>query len=100
MLTLVAIAQAKPWKEKVLEETLLELVELTRKEAGCINYDLHRSIDKPGKFVFYENWVDQAALDHHRMMPYIVDFRPKVVDLLAGPLQIELYEMISQRVTT
>ncbi|MGO9568847.1 MAG: putative quinol monooxygenase [Desulfomonilaceae bacterium] len=98
MLTLVAIAQAKPGKEKVLEDTLLELVALTRQEAGCINYDLHRSLGKPGKFVFYENWVDHAALDQHRKMPYIVDFQPKAVDLLEESVQIELYEMISDRV--
>ncbi len=99
MITLVAIAQAKPGKEKALEETLLALVPQTRQEAGCINYDLHRSLNKPGKFLFYENWTDRAALDQHRTMPYMVDLRAKTIDLLAEPLQIELYEMISQQVT-
>ena len=96
MITLVAIAQAKPGREKVLEETLLALVPQTRQEAGCINYDLHRSLNKPGMLMFYENWVDRAALEKHRMMPYMVDLRAKAADLLAEPLQIELYERISQ----
>jgi len=100
MITLVAIAQAKPGKEKVLEETLLALVQQTRQEAGCINYDLHRSLNKPGVFLFYENYADQAALEKHRTMPYIVDLRAKAVDLLAEPIQIELYEMISQQMTS
>jgi quinol monooxygenase YgiN len=99
MITLVAIAQAKPGKEKVLEETLLALVPQTRQEAGCINYDLHRSLNKPGVFLFYENWVDRAALDKHGTMPYMLDLRAKTVDLLAEPIQIELYEMISERIT-
>jgi len=97
MITLVAIAQAKPDKEKILEETLLALVPQVRQEAGCINYDLHRSLSKPGLFIFYENWADQAALEKHRTMPYMLDLRAKAADLLAGPLQIELYEMISRR---
>ncbi len=97
MITLVAIAQAKPGKEKELEETLLALVPQVRQEAGCINYDLHRSFSKPGVFAFYENWADQAALQKHSKMPHMLDLRAKVADLLAGPLQIELYEMISQR---
>ena len=100
MITLVAIAQAKPGKEKVLEQTLLALVPQTRQEAGCINYDLHRSLDKKGGFVFYENWADRTALEQHRTMPYMVDLRAKAVDLLAEPLQIELYEMISEQVSS
>ena len=96
MITLVAIAQAKPGREKVLEETLLALVPQTRQEPGCINYDLHRSLNKPGMLMFYENWVDRAALEKHSMMPYMVDLRAKAADLLAEPLQIELYERISQ----
>jgi quinol monooxygenase YgiN len=100
MITLVAIAQAKPGKEEDLQEILLALVPQTRQEAGCINYDLHRSLKKPGMFLFYENWVDRAALEKHGTMPYMVDLRAKVVDLLAEPLQIELYEMISQQITS
>ena len=97
MITLVAIAQAKPGKEKALEETLLAAVPQVRQEAGCVNYDLHRSLSKPGVFIFYENWADEAALKKHRTMPHMLDLRAKAADLLAGPLQIELYEMISQK---
>lgn len=98
MLTVVAFAQAKPGKEKDLEATLLELVSHTRKEAACINYDLHRHLTKPGMFVFYENWIDKAGLEQHREAPHIKDFRAKARDLLAGPLQIELCDMVSEQV--
>jgi quinol monooxygenase YgiN len=97
MITLVAIAQAKPGKEQVLQETLLALVPQTRQEAGCINYDVHRSLSKPGVFIFYENWADRDALQKHSKMPYMLELRTKMADLLAEPLQIELYEMISSR---
>jgi quinol monooxygenase YgiN len=99
MLTVVAFAQAKPGKEKDLEEALLELVSHTRKEAACINYDLHRHLGKPGMFVFYENWIDKAGLEQHRKSQHITDFRAKASDLLGEPLQIELCEMVSQRVS-
>ena len=35
----------------------------TRVEAGCLNYDLHRSDDDPGLFFFHETW---ASADDHR----------------------------------
>ncbi len=100
MIALVAIAKAKPGKEKALEETLLALVPQTRQEAGCVSYDLHRSLSKPGVFIFYENWADRDALGKHSKMPYMLDLRAKAVDLLAEPIQIELCEMISQKTTS
>jgi quinol monooxygenase YgiN len=99
MLTIVAFAQAKPGKEKDLEKALLELVSHTRKEAACINYDLHRHLAKPGMFVFYENWMDKAGLEQHGKSQHISDFRAKAGDLLAEPLQIELCEMVSQQIS-
>lgn len=99
MLTVVAIAQSKPGKEKDLEEALLELVAISRQEIGCINYDLHRHLDNPGKFVFYENWVNRDALDKHRTEPQAAVPRAKAGELVAEPLQIELYEMVSEQAT-
>ena len=72
MLTVFAFAQARPGKEKELKEALLTLVAHTRQETGCINYDLHRHLDQPGKFAFYENWVDKAALEQHRASPHML----------------------------
>ncbi|MGO9567620.1 MAG: putative quinol monooxygenase [Desulfomonilaceae bacterium] len=98
MVTIVAFAQAKSGKEKDLEKALLELVSHTRKEAACINYDVHRHLAKPGMFIFHENWVDKAGLEQDRKSQHIADFQAKAGDLLAEPLQIELCEMVSQQV--
>src|SRR5271157_1104745 len=95
MLTVFAFAQARPGKEKELEEALLTLVAPTRQEAGCINYDLHRHLDQPGKFAFYENWVNKAALEQHLTTPHFAAFRARVDELISEPLQIELFEMVS-----
>ncbi len=96
MLTVVAVLEAKPGKEQELERTLMELVPPTRQEAGCINYDLHRSRDDSRMFMFYENWVDRKSLDAHLATPHLTAFKEKAADLLAGPLEITLYEMISE----
>lgn len=50
-------------------------------------------------FVFYENWINKAGLEQHRKTQHIADFRARAGDLLAGPLQIELCEMVSQQVS-
>jgi quinol monooxygenase YgiN len=40
-ITVVATFQAKPGEENELRAALIGLVGPTRKEAGCISYDLH-----------------------------------------------------------
>jgi quinol monooxygenase YgiN len=44
---------------------LRSLREASRTEAGCITFDVSRSVDDSGAFVLYEEWRDQAALDEH-----------------------------------
>jgi quinol monooxygenase YgiN len=70
-ITVVATFQAKPGKENELRAALIGLLAPTRKEAGCLSYDLHASPEDPAKFLFHENWADKAALDAHMQAPHI-----------------------------
>lgn len=45
---------------------LLKMVEPTRKEAGCIKYQLHQDNEDPSVFVFYEVWESAASLERHK----------------------------------
>jgi quinol monooxygenase YgiN len=44
---------------------LRSLRDASRAEAGCITFDVSRSVDDSSAFVLYEEWRDQAALDEH-----------------------------------
>ena len=70
-LTLIAFLRAKPDSADELGRRLSALVEPTRLEPGCIDYQLHRSSSDPGLWVLYENWRSQADLDLHFQMPYL-----------------------------
>ena len=37
----------------------------TQQEKGCIGYDLHESVTKPGTYVFVERWENRDALTAH-----------------------------------
>ncbi len=73
-LTLIAKWKAKPGAEDQLYEALRSLVAPTLAEEGCINYDLHRSIEDPGTFMFYENWTTKAHWEQHMNAPHIQEF--------------------------
>jgi len=87
-LTVVAEMLAKPGKEEELRRQLLALMEPTRKEEGCVQYDLHVDTGAPGRFLFYENWTSRERLERHLASPHLAAFRAVAGDLLAEPMRI------------
>jgi quinol monooxygenase YgiN len=94
--TLVVTFQARPGKEAELCKTLLGLLAPTRKEDGCINYDLHVAPDDPSKFLFYENWTSEAHLNKHGETPHIQNLLTRVDELCAEPLKLNFWEKIEK----
>lgn len=88
LLTVVAEIVAKPGKEDEVRKHLLGFVEPTRKEEGCVQYDLHVCNDEPGRFLFYEHWTSGEMLDKHSASKHIQAFRAIAGDLLAQPTRI------------
>lgn len=68
---LTAMVKAKPGEEDAVKEILVALVEPTRKEPGCLAYNLHQSKSDKPQFMFYEQWASKEALDAHGQMPYM-----------------------------
>ena len=64
-LTIVARIEAKKDKIELVRSELLKLVEPTRKEQGCMQYDLHQDNDNPGIFIYYENWESRELWQAH-----------------------------------
>ena len=77
---LTAVIKAKTGEEDAVKEILLALVEPTRKEAGCLCYNLHQSKSDKTQFMFYEQWASKEALEAHRKMPYMKALGEKMKD--------------------
>ena len=68
-------------------EAAAPVVEATRKEAGCLRYDILRDAFDPQKFYYMEEYVSDAAFQAHRAAPYMSAFkafRDTVVDKYYG----------------
>jgi quinol monooxygenase YgiN len=61
-------------REQELEKELHALLDPTRNEPGCLAYEVHRDPERPGKFMFYEKFQNQAALDAHLDSPHFRKF--------------------------
>jgi quinol monooxygenase YgiN len=71
-LKVVAIAETSADKADELKSICLGLIEPTRKESGCISYELYQDQDNRGKFVFIETWQSREHLDNHLKTPHLV----------------------------
>ncbi len=96
MYTIIGTVTARPETRAELAEILAAQVAPTRAEPGCINYDFHVDAADPCVFVFYENWVDRAALDAHLAMPHLQPLFSQLDRLLACPVHIRPLKMISE----
>jgi quinol monooxygenase YgiN len=77
---LVAMVKAKPGQEDAVKEVLLSLVEPTRKESGCLCYNLHQSKSDKSQFMFYEQWAGKEALDAHGQTPHLKSLGERLKD--------------------
>jgi quinol monooxygenase YgiN len=94
-LTIVGRLIARAGQEAALREALLAAAAASREEPGCINYDLHVDRDDPGRFLIYENWVSEAALEMHFDQPHSRALAGKFDNLLAMPLTMERLEELT-----
>jgi quinol monooxygenase YgiN len=94
---IVLIARLKVKADKVEEAkaAALAIVEPSRKEAGCINYDIHQSIEDETVFFWHETWAGKAALDEHFATPFFQEFFAVVGKIAAEPPQINLTSRIT-----
>jgi quinol monooxygenase YgiN len=82
--TLVVNLRARERQELLLEAELRALVGPTRREQGCLTYDLYRGVDLPDAFLLHEVW---ASREHHRLhtqTPHFLRWNARKDALLAG----------------
>ncbi|PSW20159.1 antibiotic biosynthesis monooxygenase [Photobacterium sanctipauli] len=73
-LTIVANIIAKEDKIELVKAELLKLIEITRAEEGCINYDLHQDNENPAHFLFFENWTSRELWQKHMGNTHLADY--------------------------
>lgn len=82
--TLIVVLRAREGQETLLEAELRALVGPSRKEEGCIRYDLHRSVDTPGALLLHEVWASREAHTEHIHTPHFLRWNARKDALLAS----------------
>ncbi|MBE4179222.1 antibiotic biosynthesis monooxygenase [Vibrio parahaemolyticus] len=74
MIHLVAEVKAYPDSKDQVVNLLAGLLEPTRQEEGCCQYELYLDEKVDGLFMFQEIWASQGALDKHLQSPHMAAF--------------------------
>ena len=86
-LKVVAHIRAKPGKRDKLEKAQLAVIEPTRAEEGCLEYELFVSAENPDQFTFVETWASPDALEKHLQSPHVQAFFARAGELIDGEPQ-------------
>lgn len=73
-LNIVANIKAHPDKIDLVKAELVKLIDITRAEDGCLNYDLHQDNENPAHFMFYENWESRELWQTHMNAPHLAAY--------------------------
>lgn len=71
-----------------------EIIAETRKENGCISYELVRGLEKREQFAFTEKWTDMDALNAHMKTPHFTSIVPKMGALTTGDMSVAISEVV------
>jgi quinol monooxygenase YgiN len=67
-------------------------VAASRKDPGCVRFEVFQQADRPNHFSVVEAWADRAAFDAHIVSGHTKDFRMKLTPLSGGLYDERLYE--------
>lgn len=88
-IVLIATFQARPETRDELYTRLLEMVNLTVVEPGCLQYELHTNDADPMQFTFVETWASDAALAGHDDTVHVKAIISDIPRLTSQPLVIQ-----------
>jgi (4S)-4-hydroxy-5-phosphonooxypentane-2,3-dione isomerase len=92
MVVLAVTWTAKSGREAAVAEVFSKLTAESRKEPGCLMYQVHRHRTEPRRFFIYEQYKDDAALEAHRAAPHFLQYAKKDLPKIADRVEGNLFE--------
>jgi len=95
MVVLAVTWIAKVGRETEVTELFSKLTAESRKEPGCLMYQVHRHKTEPRRFFIYEQYKDDAALEAHRAAPHFLQCARKDLPKIADRTEGNLFEPLA-----
>jgi len=79
---------------KFLKISIIQLIKKlvieTRKENGCIQYDLFEDVRNKGVFFIHEQWETNENLQSHQASEHMIYFRENIATYMEEPNKVYL----------
>lgn len=83
MVKVIARISSKADVAAELRQILTDLVTPSRREPGCLSYELFQDDENPLDFITMEHWTDSSAVEAHLATAHVAEAIAKASSLLA-----------------
>ncbi|MDR5659501.1 putative quinol monooxygenase [Serpentinicella sp. ANB-PHB4] len=80
--------------EEELKTILRPLVAETRKEQGCISYELFQDVNNKREFSFIEEWESAQALQQHMQSKHFKEAMPQLNKLQEKEMEVSVCTLV------
>jgi len=94
MIKIVAKSVVKDGEKDQYLKVAKELIEKSKKEEGCISYELFEDINDGSVLTFIEEWKDSDAINSHNNSEHFTRIVPILGELRIGKGEINIYKEI------
>lgn len=94
MIKVVAKSELIDGKKEEVLNMLDEMIALTRKEDGCISYELFEDMNNPNIITFIEEWEDMDKLKAHMESEHFKRIVPSTAKFKVNPGPADVYTKI------
>lgn len=88
--TMLVTLRVKEGSEDKFATAFAKAIKPTRKEKGCLEYQLNQDAKMPTQFLVYERWENLASLEAHLESKHILTLLEEVGEMLAGPPEVRV----------
>jgi len=92
MISIVAKFTVNPGKEEEFLYLAKVLVIESNKEDGCIEYDIHKDVNKERTYCMLEKWKNQVAIDEHNSSQHFTTIVPKLGEM--ATVEVDIYQPV------
>lgn len=96
MILVIAKFEAKPGERENVLAAAAPCIEATRREEGCLAYDLLSMADDELAFTFVEKWTSKEALARHQQTEHIRVFKERRAPYVTGPSAVEVFRVTEE----
>lgn len=91
MVAVHVLFTVRPGMADAARPLFAELVEQSRRDAGCMRYEMHAAPDDPNRFLLLELWRSESDLNAHRNQPWFPDMDERLGKTLAREPEMTLW---------